>query len=213
LIELDSSKFSLCKFGVLTKNNQNFSNYQTNNHTHNTILYLVAAHRKHGIVVENPNECPFCGGVPIKKHPYSDRIKKVGGGGGISEGSVQGNVELEPNPQKEEYYLCNGCNQRYVLASIDINLILSHIDGKENIAKLIKYYYPDGVTLTDLITKYRTGIVRKHSDKASWLSNAVVKRHLYVCFNYNGKRTYGIFIRKEKTKYYYTLKTMGVPKL
>ena len=90
---------------------------------------------------------------------------------------------------------------------------MQHLEAEENVSILIKYYYPEGVTLTDLITKYRTGIVRKHSDKASWISNLIVKRQLYICFNYKGKRTFGTFVRKKKGKHYYTMKTMGVPKL
>ncbi|MCV0409360.1 hypothetical protein [Nitrosopumilus sp.] len=163
--------------------------------------------------MENHDVCPFCGGKPIKKNPYSDRVKKAGIGAGALEVSGSGNVEMDPNPEKEEYFLCNGCNQKYVWADIDINLILKHLKGEENIPKLIKYYYPDNVSLTDLLTKHRTGIVRRHSDKVSWLSNMIIKRQLYICFNYDGKRTFGTFIRKEKEKYYYTMKTMGVPKL
>lgn len=163
--------------------------------------------------VYNREECPFCGGKPIKKNPYSDRIKSAKVGGGALEVSGEGGIEIAPNPQKEEYYLCNGCNQQYVWADIDINLILEHLDGLENIPKLIRFYYPDGVTLTDLIDKHRTGIVRRHDSKLSWLSNSIVKRQLYICFNYNGKRTFGVFVRKKKTKYYYTMKTMGVPKI
>lgn len=161
----------------------------------------------------NRHECPFCGSTPIKKHPYSDRIKSAKVGGGAMEVSVKGGIEIEPNPQKEEYYLCNGCNQQYVWADIDIELILQHLDGLENVPKLIRYYYPDGVTLTDLITNYRTGIVRRHDSKLAWLSNSIIKRHLYICFNYNGTRTFGVFMRKKKTKYYYTVKTIGVPKI
>lgn len=161
----------------------------------------------------NEKECPFCGGNPIKKIPYSDRIKSAKIGAGAFEISGEGSIDMDPNPQQEEYYLCNGCNQKYVWADIDINLILEHLEGGENIPKLIKYYYPDGVTLTELLTKYRTGIVRRHSDKFSWLSNLIVKRQLFICFNYKGKRTFGTFIRRENEKYYYTMKTMMVPKI
>jgi len=166
------------------------------------ILYLV-----------DENICPFCGGKPIKKNPYSDRIKSAKIGAGAFEVSGEGSVNMDPNPQKEEYYLCNGCNQQYVWAEIDINLIIEHLQGGENIPKLIKFYYPEGITLTELLMNYRTGIVRRHSDKLSWISNKFVKRQLFICFNYKGKRTFGIFIRKEEEKYYYTMKTMGVPKL
>ncbi|MGH9922571.1 MAG: hypothetical protein ACRD38_07450, partial [Nitrososphaerales archaeon] len=65
------------------------------------------------------DECAFCGGKPIKKNPYSDRIKRIGGGGGVSEFSAHGELEIAPNPQREEYYLCNGCNRTYVWAPID----------------------------------------------------------------------------------------------
>lgn len=161
----------------------------------------------------NKNECPFCGATPIKKNPYSDRIKSIGGGVGTSIISGQGKINVEPNPEKEEYYLCNGCNQKYVWADIDINLILEHLKGGESIPKLVKYYYPDGISLTNLITNHAIGIVRRHNDKLTFLANFIIKRQLYVCFNYNGKRTFGSFIRKEKTKSYYTMKTMGVPKI
>jgi hypothetical protein len=161
----------------------------------------------------NHDDCPFCGAQPIKKNPYSDRIKKLGIGADALEMGGKGEIELAPNPQKEEYYLCNGCNQKYVWADIDINLIIEHLDGVNSIPKKIKYYYPDGVTLTELLTKHTTGIVRRHSDKLSWLSNSIVKRQLFICFNYNGKRTFGIFVRKKKSKYYYTVKSVGVPKI
>jgi len=131
------------------------------------------------VVLEYHDICPFCGGKPIKKNPLLDRITKVRAGGGASQVSAHGSVEMNANPQKEEYYLCNGCNQKYVWAPIDIDLIIKHLDAEENIAKLIYHYYKDEVMLTDLLTKYRTGIVRKHSDNGADPSTIRTPSNLY----------------------------------
>ena len=160
--------------------------------------------------MSNKDECPCCGGNPIRKYPYSDRVESAGIGGGVAGASAKGEIQIRSNPQKEEYYQCNGCNQTYVWADINIDLILPHLEGGENIPKLLLYYYPDGVTLVDLLTCHTTGFIRRHSSKFSWLSNMIVKRHLYACFNYNGKRTIATLVRRKKTKYYYTVKTVGI---
>lgn len=174
--------------------------------------YLLLMNRRYKLKkMFNKEECPFCGGVPIKKQPYLTRIKRVGAGAGVLGTSAQGNIQVRSNPEKEEYYLCNGCNQEYVWADIGIDLILPHLDGNENIAALLRHYYPDRITLTTLMTCYVTGFVRKHNNKLSWLSNDIVKKQLYVCFNYEGVRTVGVLVRRKNTKYYYTIKTIGIP--
>lgn len=163
--------------------------------------------------MESPETCPFCGAEPVKKIPYGDRIKRIGGSGKVSGISAEGNLELTPNPKRQEYLMCNGCDQKYVWASLDINLILNHLNAGENIAMLVHHYYNGEVTLTDLITKYRTGIVRRYS-KISFLPKKIVNRQLYICFKFKEKRTFGIVVRKKKNnKYFYTMKTLGVPDL
>lgn len=169
----------------------------------------------------NPNICPFCGATPIKKIPYSDRIEDVGIGGkiggGIEEGFVElagkGKLKVKPNPDQDVYYSCNGCNTTYVWANIDINLLINHLQGnKDKIAMQINHYYAGKVTLHELLTTYRTGIVRKYS-KQSWIANWKVKSLLYVCFNYENIRTFATFMRKKNSYYYYIMKRLEVPKL
>lgn len=164
--------------------------------------------------MQNHDQCPFCGGKPIKKISYSNQVKKIGIGVNAFDVSGSANVEMKANQKKEEYFLCNGCDQEYIWADIDIDLILKHLKCEKNISKLIKYYYPENITLTELLTKYRTGMVRKHHGRKSWLPNLIIKSQFYICFNYDGKRTFGAFVRKKKERYYYyTMKTIGVPKL
>ncbi len=50
--------------------------------------------------MQNHDQCPFCGGDPIKKNPYSDRVKKAGIGIGVLDVSGSGDVEMNENPQK-----------------------------------------------------------------------------------------------------------------
>jgi hypothetical protein len=77
---------------------------------------------------------------------------------------------------------------------------------------MVYHHYSNKVTLSDLILKYRTGIVRRHSTTVPYLSQKVARKILYICFNYNGKRTFGSFIRS-KDKDCYTLKSLEVPKI
>ncbi|MDE1769376.1 MAG: hypothetical protein KGI28_02325 [Thaumarchaeota archaeon] len=166
--------------------------------------------------METSNECPFCGANSIKKLPISDRVKKIGGGAsgaaGPTSGSGSGTIELEPNPDKEPHYKCNGCNKKYVDASLDINIIINNFKCHPIIAMQIAHYYKNKVTLTDLLTVYRTGIVRKPSNFFSPLAEKISKRQLFICFNFNGVRTVGTFVKeKESDIEYYKMKMLGIP--
>jgi hypothetical protein len=110
-------------------------------------------------------ECPFCGGTPRRKGPKSERVSKVASKVGVQDISAGVKLEFQPGSSKEDYFYCSGCNQEYIWALIDINLILTNFctDRKEEIADKVRHYYKNQVTLTDLLLKYRTGIVRRHS--------------------------------------------------
>jgi len=159
--------------------------------------------------------CPRCGGKPIIKNPYSDRVQEGGVGGGVSVFRANSNIKISPNPQKEEYYICNGCNLTYVGASMDFNLIIKHLGSQPNIAVLVQHYYGKGITLTDLITSYCTGIVRSYHSRLNFITSRLAKRTLYICFNCNGIRTFGILKRLDDVTntYSYALTTLEVPKL
>lgn len=165
--------------------------------------------------MEDHNTCPRCGAPAIRKNPYTDRLKGISGGAGASEASGKVKVDLEPNPQKEEYCICNGCTFTYVWASVDIKLILGHLRVPPNMAVLIQHYYGKSITLTDLMTQYCTGIVRSYHSRLNFISTKLGKRTLYACFNVDGKRTFGTFKREEDVTnaYTYAMRTLEPPKL
>jgi hypothetical protein len=160
-------------------------------------------------------ECPFCGGTPMRKSPKSERMSKIGPNVGVQGISAGVNMEFQSSSSKEEYFYCSGCNQEYICASIDINLILTNFctDRKEEIADKVRHYYENQVTLTDLLRIYRTGIVRRHRGTVPYISDKLARRSLYICFNYKGKRTFGTFVRSKKNKDCYTMTTLEVIKI
>lgn len=165
--------------------------------------------------VFNKNECPFCGGQPIQSQSLLDRIDRATVGANLLEPStgapavgIGGAATLKPTTRHD--YRCNGCNQEFVWADIDMNLIIKHLSGTENIPLLVKHYYPDGVTLTELLKHYVTGCVRKPKTKSSWLSKDRTRRHLIVCLNYKGVRTFCTFERLINTRECYVIKTMEI---
>ena len=167
-------------------------------------------------MAESTHICPFCGGGTIKKIHVFDRVRELGGKIGVPHGSAEGTMKMDTAPQKEAYFVCNGCTKEYVWASMDINTLIEHFAADEieahTIASLIGHYYGNHVTLKDLLTKYRTGIVRLHNNKVPYISNKIAKRQLYLCFNYNGIRTFATFIKKRRNNYYYySMKAMGIP--
>jgi hypothetical protein len=147
--------------------------------------------------------CPFCGGKPTYQS-NNQKVSKINPS--ISVPGVSAGINIELNNKKDHYFSCNGCNSEYVFSDIDINLIIKNFcnDRLEEIAEM--------VSLSDLILKYRTGIVRRHSTTVPYLSKKLARKILYICFNYNGKRTFGSFIRS-KDKDCYTLKSLEVPKI
>lgn len=166
--------------------------------------------------VLNRNKCPFCGGQPIQRQSFLDRIEKVTAGvkvpdptTGMPVVGLDGTADLTPMTRQNTYQ-CNGCNQEFVWADIDMNLIIKHLSGTENIPLLVRHYYPNEVTLTELLRHHVTGCVRKPKTKSSWLSKTRTQRHLIVCLNYNGVRTFCTFERRVKTKEYYVIKTMEI---
>lgn len=157
-------------------------------------------------------ECPFCSGKPIKKLPYSDKIKSVEGGLGVAEGSGKASIELEPNPEREPYYKCNGCNRKYVDATMDINIIINNLKCAPTIVGQIFHYYHSDISLTDLLRKYNVGMLRKPSHMLSFVSEKIAQRQLYICFIYNGIRTFGTFVKeKENDIEYYKMEMLGIP--
>ena len=156
--------------------------------------------------------CPFCGGKPTCISS-NQKISEINPSVSIPE-SISASVGIKLNNKKEHYFSCNGCNSEYVFSNIDINLIIKNFcnDRLEEIAGMVYYYYRNKVSLSDLILKYRTGIVRRHSNTVPYLSRRLASKILYICFNYNGKRTVGSFIRS-KDKDCYTLKSLEVPKI
>ena len=179
--------------------------------------YLLSANMRY---VPNEVICPFCGGQATIKTSTLDRIETMSAGANIPDigtgmpgAGVQGGISLRPSPKTNPTYQCAGCNQEYILANIDINLIINHLHGSNSAAGLVRHYYPDGIALTELLTRYVTGCVRKPLGKPSWLSIDRAKRHLYVCFRYKGIRTFCTFERRKKTKEYYDMKAMGIPNI
>lgn len=156
--------------------------------------------------------CPFCGGKPT----YTSSIHKISEiNPSISTPeSYSASVGIKFNKKKDYYFSCNGCNSEYVFSDIDINLIIKSFcnDRLDEIAGMVYHHYSNKVTLSDLILKYRTGIVRRHSNTIPYLSKKLANRILYICFNYNDKRTFGSFIRSSN-KDCYTLKSLEVPKI
>ena len=177
--------------------------------------FLLSRESESPIILEDHITCPRCGATPIRKTPYSDRIKGVDAGAGAAQIEGKTKIDLEPNPQKEEYFVCNGCNFTYVWASLDIKLILEHLRVPPNIAVLVQHYYGKEVTLTDLMTKHCAGIVRSYHSRLNFMSSKLAKRTLYVCFNVNGKRTFGTFKREEEVTntYTYAMRTLEPPRL
>jgi len=156
--------------------------------------------------------CPFCGGKPIRKLPYSDRVKKANTSLGITEASVNSGIEIDPNPDAEPHYKCNGCNRKYVDATMDINIIINNLQCEPIIVSQIFHHYGADISLTDLLTKYVVGVVRKPSHVFSFMAEKVSQRQLYVCFNCDGIRTFGTFIKETENKIeYYKMKMLGIP--
>ena len=179
--------------------------------------YLLSTDMK---CMHNEIVCPFCGGQASIKFSILDRITTMSAGTNIPDigagtlgVGVQGRVSLQPGSKTNPTYQCVGCNQEYMQANIDINLIINHLHGSRNIAELVRYYYSNEVTLTELLTSYVTGCVRKPLGKSSWLPIDCTKRHLYVCFMYKDIRTFCTFERRKNTKEYYDVKTMGIPNI
>ncbi len=160
--------------------------------------------------MNDSDPCPFCGGNKIKKLPLSDKVKKAN----ASAGGNSGGIEIESNPDKEFFFKCNGCNFKFVDADRDIKGIMNNLKVGVNIAILIRTYYHENVSVTDLLTNHRVAIVRKPRNFLSFIANKVVDKEVIICFNYNGIRTFGSFV-KEKDKeigiYQYNFKTLGVP--
>jgi hypothetical protein len=155
--------------------------------------------------------CPFCGGKPTYQS-CNQKVSEINPS--ISASGVSAGIGIKLNNQKDHYFSCNGCNSEYVFSDIDINLIIKNFcnDRLEEIAGMVCHYYSNKVSLSDLILKYRTGIVRRHSNTIPYMSKKLARKILYICFNYNGKRTFGSFIRS-KDKNCYTLKSLEVPKI
>ena len=95
--------------------------------------------------VHNEIICPFYGGQASIKSSALDRIKTVVAEANIPDintgmpiAGVRGGVNLQPGPKTNPTYQCVGCNQEYIQANININLIIKHLHGSSNIAKLVK---------------------------------------------------------------------------
>jgi len=154
--------------------------------------------------------CPFCGGNKIKKLPISDKVKKVNASGSGNGGGL----EVESNPDKEYFFKCNGCNLKFVDAERDIDGITNNLQVRANIAILIRKYYHENISVSDLLLKHRVAIVRKPSNFFSFIADKVVEKELIICFLYNGIRTFGSFVKEKDEEtgiYRYHFKTLGVP--
>ena len=133
--------------------------------------------------------CPFCGGRPIRKRPLLDGAK-------IAFHTALGGASVEPEQSGETYLKCNGCAREFVPADRDIENILFGLRIEPSVPHLIRRYHGEGVTVTDLLTKHRTDIVRKAHHYRSRVSVSAVKNEIIICFRRRGVRTFGTFAQK-----------------
>ena len=153
-----------------------------------------------------PDPCPFCGGRPVRKAPLlgSARIGvKVAGTG----------ASLRTKGSGASYLRCDGCAREFVPAERDIGNILSGLEVDPRVLPLIRLYHGEGVTVTDLLTAYRTAIVRKVHRYRSLVSVSVAKREILICFRRRGVRTFGTFARrtgKQGSGDHYVFKGLGM---
>ena len=138
-----------------------------------------------------PETCPFCGGRPAWVRPLLDGARigvRVAGAG----------ASLRTRGSGESYLKCNGCAMEFVPAERDIENILSGLEVEDRVLSLIRLYYGEGVTVTDLLTAYRTAIVRKAHHYRSYVSVSVARNEITICFCRRGVRTFGTFARVSK---------------
>lgn len=139
-------------------------------------------------------------------------MKKINAYSGVAGGIAGLDDSIVSLDGLNEWYNCRRCSRKYAwLSRIEEQKILPNIDGSPEIAALVYHYYPEGVTLTELIESYRTGIVRRYSGRLAYILEPLALRAIYICFNYNGRRTYAVLVRKENSDTLYTVVTMEVP--
>lgn len=136
--------------------------------------------------------CPFCGGRPIRKRPLLD-------GALIAFHTALGGASVEPKQSGESYLKCNGCAREFVPADRDIENILLGLRVEPSVLPLIRRYHGEGVTVTDLLTEYRTDIVRKAHHYRSCVSVSAARNEIIICFRRRGVRTFGTFAQKSDT--------------
>lgn len=133
--------------------------------------------------------CPFCGGNPIRKWPLLDGAK-------IAFHTALGSASVEPKQSGESYLKCNGCAREFVPADRDIENILLGLKVEPGVLPLIMRYHGEGVTVTDLLTKHRTDIVRKAHHYRSRVSVSAARNEIIICFRRSSVRTFGTFAQK-----------------
>jgi len=158
--------------------------------------------------------CPLCGDIPTMHQHLSDRLRALRGGVGVP--AVAGGdaaINLDPNVRPENYFYSNGCKMLYVdVSSFDINIILDNLRIDPLVEDPFRHYYGSRVTVEELIKNHRTGIIRKPRNMLSFLTDRIFKSKLYVGFNFEGKRTFGTFVKIKKDEIEnYLMTAIGVP--
>jgi len=110
-------------------------------------------------VGEDDHLCPFCGGNP-NYISNNQEISEINPNISLPD-SISAGINIKFNNKKDHYFFCNGCNSGYVFSNIDINLLIKNFcnDCLNEIAEMVYHHYNNKVTLSDLLLKYRTGIV------------------------------------------------------
>ena len=154
-------------------------------------------------------ECPFCGGLPVKKRPWLAGAKFSAGAAVIS-----ASASLRPPGPGEAYLKCHGCMIDYIDTGRDARTLLPGLRVEPDVYFQMRRYYGRSMTARRLLARHSTAVVRRARGRRSVLSASADASELIVCFLRGGTRTFGTFAREDGGPggaSHYTFTGLGLP--
>lgn len=148
------------------------------------------------------SECPFCGNDGIVSFSSYQELLDNWENQFPAIATPDGPIRISSNPRPKDFHKCCNCLMEFSFVDIDIDELLRNTSGEIEIRMLKDHHYPNGPTLCELISTYRTAIVKKPRHTSSYLSDDEINRMIIIPFNYEGVRTYGTFMQDKGSNTY-----------